>query len=119
MSQMVEFIHSRQKHFKNNKMLGTHIFFFLFPSKFVEHLVLGGKGLTVYHTIPLLTTQKTSLSKTLWEKENILVTSIFLLFPQCFLPFPKQIPIFQSCLICHLQTLSIWTSPEFFHLVKS
>ena len=27
----------------------------------------------------------------------------FLLFPQCFLPFPKQILIIQPHLICHLQ----------------
>ena len=31
----------------------------------------------------------------------------FLLFPQCFLPFPKQISIFQSHLFCRLQMLSI------------
>ena len=34
----------------------------------------------------------------------------FLLFPQCFLPFPNQISIFQSHLFCHLQIPSIWTS---------
>ena len=36
----------------------------------------------------------------------------FLLFPQCFLPFPKQISIFQSHLFCCLHVLSIWTSPK-------
>ena len=35
-----------------------------------------------------------SLLKTLWENNKILVTSIFLLFPQRFLSFPKQISIF-------------------------
>ena len=35
----------------------------------------------------------------------------FLLFPQCFQPFPKQISIFESLLICHLQML--WTSDDF------
>ena len=34
----------------------------------------------------------------------------FLLFPQCFLPFPIQITIFQSHLFCRLQVLSSWTS---------
>ena len=29
----------------------------------------------------------------------------FLLFPQCFLPFPKQISIFWSHLFYHLQML--------------
>ena len=43
----------------------------------------------------------------------------FLLFPQCFLPFPKQIPISQSHLYCRLQMLSIWTSLKFHHLEKS
>ena len=34
----------------------------------------------------------------------------FLLFPQCFLSFLEQIPIFQSYLFCHLQILSNWTT---------
>ena len=34
----------------------------------------------------------------------------FLLFPQYFLPFPKQITIFQSPRFCRLQMLSVWTS---------
>ena len=33
----------------------------------------------------------------------------FLLFPQCFLPFTKQISNFQSPLFC-LHMLSIWTN---------
>ena len=37
----------------------------------------------------------------------------FLLFPQCFLPFPKQILIFKLHLICRLQMLSIRTCPTF------
>ena len=41
----------------------------------------------------------------------------FLLFPKCFLPFPKQISLFW--LHCHLQTLSIWTSLKFCHLMRS
>ena len=36
-----------------------------------------------------------------------------LLFLQCFLPFQKQISIFQSHLFCPLQMLSIWTSLKF------
>ena len=42
----------------------------------------------------------------------------FLLFIQCFLPFPKQTSIFQSHLFCHLQMLSIWTSLKFCCLVE-
>ena len=36
----------------------------------------------------------------------------FLLFPQCFLTFPKQISVFQSHLFCRVQKLLIWTSLE-------
>ena len=43
----------------------------------------------------------------------------FLLFPQCFLPVPKQISIFESHLFCHLQMLSIWASLKIVCLVKS
>ena len=42
----------------------------------------------------------------------------FLLFTQSFLPIPKQISIFQLHFICHLQMLSIKTSPKFCRLVK-
>ena len=39
------------------------------------------------------------------RKEKILVTSIFLLFPQCFLSTPKRISVFKFHLFCHLQML--------------
>ena len=42
----------------------------------------------------------------------------FLLFPQCFLSFPKQTAFFQSQLSCHLQMLSIWTSLKFCCLIE-
>ena len=42
----------------------------------------------------------------------------FLLFPQCFLPVPRQHSIFQSHLSCCLQMLSIWTCPNFFSFGK-
>ena len=41
-----------------------------------------------------------------------------LLFPQCFLRFPKQNSIFESRLYFRLQILSIWTSLKICHLVK-
>ena len=37
----------------------------------------------------------------------------FLVFPQCFLPFPKQIKIFQLNWTCRLKMLSIWTGLKF------
>ena len=45
----------------------------------------------------------------------------FLLFLQCFQPFPKLISIFQSYLFCHLQNLmaSMWTSLKICCVVKS
>ena len=43
----------------------------------------------------------------------------FLHFVQCFLPFAKQILIFRSLLFCCLLVLSILTSLELCHLVKS
>ena len=57
-------------------------------------VVVGGSNLslllTLYHTIPIFYDLKEEgFLKTLWEKEKMLVASIFLLFPQCFLPFPK------------------------------
>ena len=42
----------------------------------------------------------------------------FLFFPQCFLPFQREISIFQSHLFCHLQVFSIWTRLKFCCLVK-
>ena len=43
----------------------------------------------------------------------------FLLFPQCFLTFPKEISFFQSHLFCRLQIFSISTGLKFCRLVKS
>ena len=43
----------------------------------------------------------------------------FLLFLQCFLPFPKQFSIYQSLIFCRLQVVSIWTSLKFHRLIKS
>ena len=53
------------------------------------------------------------------EKEKNAGNQQFLIFPQYFLPFPKQISISESHLFCCLQILSIWTGLKFCHLVKS
>ena len=63
-------------------------------------------------------TSKGSLMKTFWEKGKMLVTSIFSYFPRCFLPYPKQISIFDTHLICHLQILLIWTTLKICRLVE-
>ena len=70
--------------------------------------------LTLYHTIPTFY----DLENIVGKRENA-GNQHFLLFPQCFLPFPKKISVFDSHLNCHLQTLSIWTGLKFWHLVKS
>ena len=78
------------------------------------------KFVMLFQRLKLFTTQSRLLT-TLYmiPFENIVgkgenATSIFSFFPQCFLPFPKQISIFQSNFFCRLQMLSIWTSLFFF-----
>ena len=56
---------------------------------------------------------ETSLLKTLWEKEKLLVTSKFLLFPQCFLPVWITFCHFLQIWNCRLQSLSIPKSLKF------
>ena len=48
--------------------------------------------LTLNHTIPTFN----DLLKTLWEKKKNAGNQHFLLFPQCFLPFPTQFQIFSQ-----------------------
>ena len=51
--------------------------------------------LTFYHTIPTFDDPKEEVSyKTLLEKEEMLVTNIFSFSPQCLLPIPKRISVF-------------------------
>ena len=52
-----------------------------------------------------------NLWKTLWEKEKMLVTSIFLLFPQCFLPNMRQKIV--------IQATSNWSTANASNLVKA
>ena len=56
----------------------------------------------------LTTSEKKTFENIVGKGENA-GNQHFLLFPQCFLPVPKQISIFQSHLFCRLQMLSIWT----------
>ena len=67
----------------------------------------------------LLTTQTEKPFENIVGKGENAGNLHFLLFPQCFLPFTKQISIFQSPLFCRLHMLSIWTSLKFCRLVKS
>ena len=57
----------------------------------------------------------TNLFKTLYEKEKLLVTRKFLLYPQCFLPFSsnEKFYTFHQFYNFRLQTLSLWKSLKF------
>ena len=66
----------------------------------------------------LMTLKKKPCENIIGKGEN-LGTQHFLLFPQCFLPFPKHTSLFKSELFCPPQSLSILTSPKLCHSVKS
>ena len=66
----------------------------------------------------LMTLRKKSFENIVGKAENA-DNQHFLLFPQCFLPFPKQISIFDSHLNFHLQMLLIRAGLKFCRLVKS
>ena len=64
---------------------------------------------------PITTPQKNTSENIVGKGEN----AGYQLFPQCFLPFPELISIFQSHLFWLLQKLTIWNSLKFCHLVKT
>ena len=69
--------------------------------------------LTLSHNKPwFLCVCRTSLLKTLWEKEKLLIEQ-FLLYLQCFLPFRRPFHHFHQTLSCHQQTLSLRKSLNF------
>ena len=74
--------------------------------------------LTLYHTIPTFNDPKKKPFENIEGKEENAGNQHFLLFPQCFLSYPKQILPFESPLILCLQLLSIWTGVKFCRLVK-
>ena len=84
-----------------------------------QNAALCGNGLTLYHTTQLKVTMKEKpFENIVGEGENA-GNQHFLLFPQCFLSFPKQISTFQFHLVYRLQMLSIWASLKFCCLAKS
>ena len=66
----------------------------------------------------LTTLGKKALENILGKGENA-GNQHFLLFPKWFLPFQKQISVFELHLFCGLQVFSIWTGLKFCRLVKS
>ena len=55
-----------------------------------------GKGLILNHTITTFNDPKEESVENIVGKEENAGNQHFLLFPQCFLPFPKQISIFDT-----------------------
>ena len=63
--------------------------------------------------------RKRGFLKKVGEEGENAANQHFLLFPLCFLSFPKQISLCLSHLFCCLRMLSFWTSPKFCCLVNS
>ena len=80
-------------------------------------LILHNKLLTTQTR--LLTALKKMPFQNIVEKGENAGNQHFLLFLQCYLPFPKQISGFQSHLFYHMQMLSIWKSLKIGRMVKS
>ena len=59
-----------------------------------------GNGLILYHKSRPLTTQAKKPFENIVRKGENAGNQHFLLFPQCFQPIPKRIPVFKLRLIC-------------------
>ena len=71
---------------------------FLVKFVFVMQMLSNRIVLTLYHTIHnVMTREKKTFENIVGKGENA-GNQYFLLFPQCFLPFPKQISIFDTYL---------------------
>ena len=66
--------------------------------------------LAIFCEMAVLTLSGTSLLKTLWEKEKLLVRSNFSSSHSVFYQFGDLPAIFIKFEICCLQTLSVWKS---------
>ena len=73
---------------------------------------------TLYHTILTFNDLKNKPFEIIAGEGENAGNQHFLLFPQCFLPIPRRIPVFKLNLICCLQMLSMWTSLKFCSLVQ-
>ena len=69
-----------------------------------------------FHTITSF--KRKEFLKTLWEKEKMLVTSIFSFSKNVFYPIKVRFPCFSNILFC-LQMSSIPTTLKFCHLSKN
>ena len=64
-----------------------------------------------------MTLKKKALENIVGKGENA-GSQHFLLFPQCFIPFSKQISMLDSRLFCHVQVFLVWASLKDDLLVK-
>ena len=95
-----------------NKLTKSHLFSGLqtlsILTKLTFHLVKRSGCLNPFpHNDNFWRPWETSLLKTLWEKEKLL------LFPQCFLPVWITCCHIRQIWNCRLQTLSVWKSLKF------
>ena len=65
-----------------------------------------------------MTLRKRTLENNLGKGESA-GSHHFLFFPQYFLPYPTQRKFQYLIHMVIVQKFSIWTSPKFYHLVKS
>ena len=75
--------------------------------------------LTLNPIILTLTTLKKQAFENIAGKRENADNQHFLLFLQCFLPFPKRTPVFNFHLFCRLQMLLTWTNLKICCLANS
>ena len=80
-------------------------------------ILMCGKLLTTHSQI--LTNLKKKPFENIVRKGENAGNQHFLLFLQCFQPFPRKIAIFELHLFCHQQIFSVWNGLKFCCLVKS
>ena len=76
------------------------------------------KLLTHSQTVPTLYDPVKEAFRKMVRKGENAGNQHFLLFPQCFLPFTKQISYIHPLLFCRMQMLSVWTSLKYCSLVE-
>ena len=87
---------------------------------YISHKYIAKRVITLDHTIPTFTgLEMGRLLKTLWEKEKMLVTSIFSFSHYVFYPSQNKVQFFKSIYFVVCDKLSIRTSLNFCRLVKS
>ena len=71
------------------------------------YFILDLDVISLYHTVPTFNNPQDKTFENIMEKGEYAGNQHLFLFPKCFLLYPKQILIFESCFICRLQILWI------------